>query len=137
MLVLTRQRRATTGTTVKGGRCVSADLKSVLDVSVGKHDPPSEGMLREPGWCESCRLGGPGMGPRCLDPEMRRSPAQPGIELTTYRATGWFDEQGNSDSDAWSAMPGKPPSPVRFRAEGGALVVVGARESRVQGEGEQ
>jgi hypothetical protein len=63
--------------------------------------------------------------------------AQPGIKLTTYRIMGSFNEQENSDSDARPAKPGKPPSPAMFRAEDGALVVVGARESRAHGEGEQ
>ena len=77
------------------------------------------------------------MGTRCFDPEMKSPSVRSGIQLTTYRATGCFNEQGNFDSNAWCAMPCKPPSPVTFRAEGGALVVVGARESRVHGEGEQ
>ena len=68
---------------------------------------------------------------------MSLSSVRPGIELTTYGATGLSIEQGNFDSNAWVAIPGKPPSPVSFRAEGGAFVVVGARESRVHGEGEQ
>ncbi len=119
------------------GDCPS-HLKSVLDVSVGNHNPPlAEGISPEPGWCVSCRLGVPRMGTQPPNPERGASPVRSGIEQTTYRAKGRFNEQGNFDSDAWLAMPGKPPSPVLFRAEDGALVVVGARESRVHGEGEQ
>jgi len=46
-------------------------------------------------------------------------------------------EHGNLDTSAGHAKPGKPPSPVMSRARGGASVVVGARESRAQGEGRQ
>ena len=66
-----------------------------------------------------------------------RSSAQPGMELATYSTKGRSNEQGNFDSDAWPAKPGKPPSPAMFRTKGGAPVVVRARESRAHGEGEQ
>ncbi len=114
---------------------MSAALKSVSDASVRNQNPfrdvdrarlvPTEptGCIRHGYAASLSRIGKPS--------------AQPGVQLTTYDATGLFIEQGNSDSDAWPAIPGKPPSPVTFRAEGGALVVVRARESRVHGEGGQ
>jgi hypothetical protein len=46
-------------------------------------------------------------------------------------------QQGNLDSSAGTAMPGKLPSPATSRTRGGASVVVGARESRAHGEGRQ
>ena len=114
---------------------MSAVLKSVSDVSVRKHNPQGDavrarlvrlmptGCARDGYAASRSRIGGPSV--------------QPGIQLTAYRAKGRFMEQGNSDSDAWIAMSGKPPSPVTFRTEGGAPVVVRARESRAHGEGEQ
>lgn len=114
---------------------MSAVLKSVLDVSVRSHTPQGDAarawLVRiMPTGCT--RNGYASSLPRIGVPS-----GQPGIQLTAYRAMGRFIEQGNSDSDAWIAMPGKPPSPAMFRAEGGAPVVVRARESRVHGEGEQ
>lgn len=114
---------------------MSAVLKSVLDISVWSHTPRGDavrarlvqtmptGCARDGYAASLSRIGKPSV--------------QPGTQLTAYRATGRFIEQGNFDSDAWIAMPGKPPSPVTFRAEGGAPVVVRARESRAHGEGEQ
>ena len=46
-------------------------------------------------------------------------------------------KHGNLDTSAGPTEPGKPPGPVTSRAGGGAFVVVGARESRVHGEGRQ
>src|SRR6187402_560805 len=46
-------------------------------------------------------------------------------------------ERENSDRGAGPAKSGKPPGQVKPRSEGGASVVVGARESRAQGKGRQ
>ena len=57
----------------------------------------------------------------------------PGIKLTTYRTRGSPWEHGNLQSSAGTKTSGKPPSPAMSRRGGRVLVVVGARESRVQG----
>jgi len=61
----------------------------------------------------------------------------PGIKLTTYGTQGSPREHGNLQSSAGTKTSGKPPSPVRSRRGDRVLVVVGARESRAQGEGGQ
>src|SRR6202453_3586171 len=61
----------------------------------------------------------------------------PGIKLTTYRTQGSPREHGNLQSSAGTKTSGKPPSPAKSRRGGRVLVVVGARESRVHGEGGQ
>ena len=114
---------------------MSADLKSVPDVSVWSHNPQGDAVRA---WLVRIMpTGCTRHGYAARESRIATPSVQPGIQLTAYRATGRFNEQGNFDSDAWSAMPGKPPSPVMFRAEGGAPVVVRARESRAHGEGEQ
>jgi len=50
---------------------------------------------------------------------------------------GLLAQQGNLDSSAGTAKPGRLPSPVVSRTRDGASVVVGARESRAHGEGRQ
>ena len=72
------------------------------------------------------------------DHDSKRSrPGLPGAQLTTYRIAGLLLERGNLDPRAGRDEPGRPPSPVMSRTRGGAFVVVGARESRAQGEGRQ
>lgn len=110
-------------------------LKSALEISVRNGNP--QGSVARARLVVLMPTGCTRHGYATATPRFGRSPAQPGTQLTAYRARGRFIEQGNSDSDAWIAMPGKPPSPVRFRAEGGVLVVVRAWESHVHGEGEQ
>lgn len=61
----------------------------------------------------------------------------PGIKLTTYGTQGSPWEHGNLQSSAGTKTSGKPPSPAMSRRGGRVLVVVGARESRAQGEGGQ
>jgi hypothetical protein len=61
----------------------------------------------------------------------------PGIKPTTYRTQGSPREHGNLQSSAGTKTSGKPPSPAMSRRGDRVLVVVGARESRVQGEGGQ
>ena len=61
----------------------------------------------------------------------------PGIKLTTYGTQGSPWEHGNLQSSAGTKTSGKPPSPAMSRRGDRVLVVVGARESRVQGEGGQ
>jgi hypothetical protein len=61
----------------------------------------------------------------------------PGVEPTTYRTEGYSSEHENLDPSAEQAKPGKPTGLATSRARGGASVVVGARESRVHGEGKQ
>ena len=130
-----RQGRATKGARVKTSGCVSVHLKSASDVSVWSINPKGACCLSPVGLGESTG---------CARNEhvtalsrIGRSSAQPGIKLTTYSTTGLSNEQGNFDSDAWPAKPGKPPSPAMFRTKGGAPVVVRAREGRAHGEGEQ
>ena len=114
---------------------MSAVLKSVSDVSVRKHTPQGDAVRA---WLvRTMPTGCTRHGYAASKPRIGAPSAQPGIQLTAYRAKGLLIEQGNFDSDAWFAMPGKPPSPVMFRAEDGALVVVRAWESRAHGEGEQ
>ena len=67
----------------------------------------------------------------------RARPELPGIKLTTYHTQGSPREHGNLQSSAGARTSGKPPSPAMSRRGGRVLVVVGARESRVQGEGGQ
>lgn len=66
-----------------------------------------------------------------------RSPGLPGAKPSTYRTTGTSREHRNLVADAGHAKPGKPTSPATSSTGGRASVVVGARESRVQGEGRQ
>jgi hypothetical protein len=61
----------------------------------------------------------------------------PGIKLTTYSTQGSPWEHGNLQLSAGTKTTGKPPSPAMSQRRGRVLVVVGARESRVQGEGGQ
>jgi len=61
----------------------------------------------------------------------------PGVELTTYSTEGYSSEHENLDPSAEHAKHGKPPGLATSRTRGGAPVVVGARESRAHGEGEQ
>ncbi len=61
----------------------------------------------------------------------------PGIKLTTYHTQGSPREHGNLQLSAGAKTSGKPPSLVMSQRRGRVLVVVGARESRVQGEGGQ
>jgi hypothetical protein len=61
----------------------------------------------------------------------------PGIKLTTYSTQGSPWEHGNLQLSAGTKTSGKPPSPAMSQRRGRVLVVVGARESRVQGEGGQ
>lgn len=61
----------------------------------------------------------------------------PGVQSSTYRTKGLSFEHGNLDPSAGSAKPGEPTSPAMSRTGGGVSVVVGARESRVHGEGGQ
>jgi hypothetical protein len=63
--------------------------------------------------------------------------ALPGAQSSTYRTKGPFFEHGNSDSSAELAKLGKPTGLATSRTEGGASVVVRARESRAHGEGRQ
>ena len=135
MPVLIRQGRATTGTKAKKDGQLSVALKSASEISVRNGNP--RGNAARAWLVLSMPTGCTRHGYATATPRFGRSSAQPGTQLTAYRAEGWFIEQGNSDSGAWIAMPGKPPSPVTFRAEGGVLVVVRAWESHVHGEGEQ
>jgi hypothetical protein len=114
---------------------LSTSLKSVLDVSVRKHNPQGDAVRA---W--SVRIMLTGCARHGYANSLSRtgvSSVQPGIQLNAYGAMGRYIEQGNFNSDAWFAIPGKPPSLVMFRVEGGASVVVRARESRVHGEGKQ
>jgi hypothetical protein len=63
--------------------------------------------------------------------------ALPGAEPSTYRTKGSPAEHGNPASSAGEAIAGKLPSPAMSRRGDGVSVVVGARESRAQGEGRQ
>lgn len=110
-------------------------LKSVLDVSVRSHTPQGKAVRAR--LVRIMPTGCTRHGYALFESRSEESSAQPGIELTAYRTTGVHIEQGNLDSNAWNAMPGKPPGPAMFRARGGAAVVVRARESRVHGEGQQ
>lgn len=110
-------------------------LKPVFEASVWNDNP--QGKAARARLVYTCPTGCARHEHAISTSRFGRSSAQPGVELAAYGAKGRFIEQGNSDSDAWPAMPGKPPSPVTFRAEGGAPVVVRAWESHVHGEGEQ
>jgi len=114
----------------------SLTLKRVLEASVWIFIPEVGNVVRawlvfsEPTGCirQGCAASGTRIGVQS---------AWPGVKLVTYNIEGFFFEHGNPDSSAGSAIPGKLPSPVRSRAGGGGSVVVGARESRVHGEGSQ
>ncbi len=70
-------------------------------------------------------------------PEMRERSARPGAKPTTYRFVGFSLEHGNLNWSAGDANPSKLPSPAMSPVGDGVSVVVGARESRVHGEGRQ
>jgi hypothetical protein len=76
---------------------------------------------------------------RCVIREFRGAEDQScqGYKLSTYHITGLSGEHGNLEPSAGSETAGQPPSPVASRSGGGAFVVVGVRESRIQGEGRQ
>jgi hypothetical protein len=63
--------------------------------------------------------------------------ARPGAKPTTYRFVGFSLEHGNLNWSAGDANLGKLPSPAMSPVGDGVSVVVGARESRVHGEGGQ
>jgi hypothetical protein len=67
---------------------------------------------------------------------MALSSASPGVKLAAYGHQGWKSEHGNSDRLPSTEL-GSPRRPEMDDTEGGASVVVGARESRAQGEGKQ
>ena len=72
-----------------------------------------------------------------VEPRIDAWSVLPGVELPTYRTKGYSSEHENLDPSAEHAKHGKPPGLATSRTRGGAPVVVGARESRVHGEGEQ
>jgi len=133
---ITARWMATAGAMVKQSGLLSAHPKIGVEVPCTEWEPRKR---------IAARIRSGGYGPTgCIRNECAtawsrngRSSAQPGIEPITCSTKGLLNEQGNFDSDARPAKPGKPPSPVRFRAKDGALVVVRARESRAHGEGEQ
>ena len=87
---------------------------------------------------EECdRSGAPAIPSRPGYTPSRPEPELPGIKLSTYRIKGSLREHGNLLSSADAETVSKPPSPAMSRLRGGAFVVVGARESRVHGEGRQ
>ena len=113
-------------------------LKSVLEASVWiGNSSATTSMLPEPGqlllcdwvhplWvrCTPCSEAGYGLRSQGYS----RPPTAPRVPRL---------EHGNSDTSAGQTEPGKPPGPVMSRTGDGAFVVVGARESRVHGEGRQ
>ena len=111
--------------------------KSMLDPSVGKTNPPRRDMLREPGWTDYIRLGVSVLDTLPPGPEGEESRCSQGQSRPPNASRVSQDEHGNPDASAWQAKPGKPPGPAMSRAGGRAFVVVGARESRVHGEGRQ
>ena len=128
--------QATTGVRVKHARRMARRLKSASDVSVWRTNHVS-GASSATGIVSSnglerrsnpvCRTRGPN----------RVRPELPGIKLTTYRTQGSPREHGNLQLSAGTKTSGKPPSPAMSQRRGRVLVVVGARESRVHGEGGQ
>jgi len=77
------------------------------------------------------------MGCAAVEPRIEARSVLPGVELTTYHTKGYSSEHENLDPSAEHAKQGKPPGLATSRTRGGASVVVGARESRVHGEGKQ
>ena len=112
-------------------------LKLALESSVRKlTSPPWRGMQPEPGGASVSLWVRPnGRGAARSRRGVR--PALPGEKSATYSIKGSTTEHGNPDPSAGRANPGKRPSPAKSRTGGGASVVVGARESRAQGEGRQ
>lgn len=119
-------------------------------VLIGTHVEPSVGLLCmdnyplvSSGECSANRTAGVEQSGATDDRSRRRHvpiglrPELPGIKLGTYHTQGLPREHGNLLSSAGPETAGKPPSPAMSRLRGGAFVVVGARESRVQGEGRQ
>ena len=110
--------------------------KSVLEPSVRKDAPPRAGLQPEPG----SQLKAPGCvrhGHAAPQSRMGERSALPGAEPITYSTTGQGSEHGNPEPSADVVGVSKPPGLARSRSGGGASVVVGARESRAQGEGRQ
>ena len=109
-------------------------LKSMLEASVRKENPPRRGRCLSPVGL-SYPTGCARHGRAAAMSRVGRQSAQPGVKSITYRIAGISTEHGNP---AWSArIAGWPPSPVILQVGGGAFVVVRARESRVHGEGRQ
>ena len=114
----------------------SANLKTALEASVWNEPSSSTRKQRDPGRV-SPAAGWAHLGLAIVLTRNDVWPELPGVELSTYRIMGLSFEHGNLDPSAGSAKPGKLPSPAMSRTGGRASVVVGARESRVRGEGRQ
>lgn len=112
-------------------------VKSMLDPSVWKvGSSPRTSMQPEFGRLDH-RLDAPTCGCVPASSRIGEAPALPGAESTTYRIKSSSFEHGNPDPSVEEANLGKLPSPAMSRTGGRASVVVGARESRAQGEGRQ
>ena len=114
------------------------NLKSALEPSVWTvASLPSASMPSEPG----CLCYHDWVCPEVDTPFSRsrigRRSARPGAKPTTYRFVGFSFEHGNLNWSAGDANLGKLPSPAMSPMRGGVSIVVGARESRVHGEGRQ
>ena len=128
---IVRPRRATTGAMVKS-------MKSAIEPSVWRTRPSlSTEMLPEPGHRSRVTGCAHVCEPAASWSRIGLQSAQPGEKPATYSTKGPTFEHGNPDPSARSAKPGKPPSSAMSRTGGGVSVVVGARESRVHGEGRQ
>ena len=111
-------------------------LKTAMESSVWSKDSQLRGMQPEPGRYFSM-TGCTRHGYAAAMSRFGVRSVLPGVQPSTYRTTGFSCEHGNPDPSAGHAKPGKPTGLVTSRTGGGASVVVGARESRAQGEGRQ
>lgn len=113
-------------------------VKLMSDLSVWiQHSPTAARFQSEPGCISVGNWVHPHVDAPLARPEMGARPALAGKESATYSTTGFAFEHGNLDPSAGAAIPGKLPGPAMSRTRGGVSVVVGARESRAQGEGRQ
>lgn len=111
-------------------------LKLMLKASVRNHNRTA-GYSCESGWLESCRLDMSAMDMLNSGPEWSFGQGYQGYSQPPKATKGFIGEHGNSDLSALIAIQGKPTGPAMSQAEGGASVVVRARESRVHGKGRQ
>ena len=113
-------------------------LKSVLDTSVWtRYSSTWTSMLPEPGWFSTTDWVRPSWACRRPSSEADGDQRNQGHSRPPTAPRVLSFEHENPDTSAGPAKAGKLPSPATSRAGGGAFVVVGARESRAQGEGRQ
>lgn len=111
-------------------------MKSVMESPERKENSSKTSMRPELGGDDTA-AGCVRNGRAAASSRMGGQSASPGVEPATYRTTGPTFEHGNLEPSVVPSKHDERPSHALSRSRGGASVVVGARESRAQGEGRQ